>query len=324
MGFLILILLAMHVGALFGRESFGNKSMLFGAFFSLLLDIPFLWWDSLDLFSREHAHNWSHSVFAVILYSLITMGLHFFRKKDPFPLLKIAIPVFVFHLLFDACTTNGMPLFFPFSQMAIGWDVISRSDIIVFTTLLISSFFIYRVPHLFKSQYTLFFLSFYGLSSLGLSLQARQTVTPVLSQMGFPAQNIHITSPSLLFPLRRVTAADQNHRFAVSYFSPFSTRPPRVYVRNSEYNPQITSLLQSDLGQRLLQISSSMIFIERVDNRYLFSDIRFGGFHDTWDSPLRIQSIIDKGNALPLEHVSFYSKTPFFEDLSEGWSFVFP
>lgn len=323
MGFLIPILLAMHMGDLFGKESFGRKSMLIGAFFSLLLDLPSFGSDTLDLFDREHAHNWSHSIFAVILYVLIIMGLSFLGKKEPFPLLNVAIPVFFVHLLFDAGTTNGMPLFFPFSEQAIGWDVISRFDIIIGTTLFISTIFIYRFP-IFKSQYTLFFLSCYTLFSLGLSLQARQSVLPILSQMGFPSQNIHITSPSLLFPIRRVTAIDPNHRLAVSYVSPFSIRPPRFYVRESEYNPQIFSLLQSDIGQRLLQISSSMIFIERVDNRYLFSDIRFGGFHEIWDSPLRIQSIIDKGSALPLEHVPFYSKTPLFEDLSEGWNFLFP
>ena len=67
-----------------------------------------------------------------------------------------------------------------------------------------------------------------------------------------------------------------------------------------------------------------MIFIERGSNQYLFSDIRFGGFVDPWESPLRLRSNLDKGSALPLEHVYVYSKTPILEDIQQGWMLLFP
>ena len=110
--------------------------------------------------------------------------------------------------------------------------------------------------------------------------------------------------------MRRITVKE-NNRVAVSYVGPLTTRPPRVYVRESIANRQVSSLINSALGQRFLQVSSSMIFMERRNNQYLFSDIRFGGFVDPWDSPLRLRSILDKGSAFPLEHVYVYSKTPY-------------
>ena len=324
MGYIIHIFLAVHVADIVGRKYLEKKAWLFGILLSIIMDIPSLWGDSLDIYEREHAHTWSHSLFAILLYCLIIMGLSFLRKKDPFSLVRIAIPVCSIHLLFDFLTTNGLPLFFPFSESLFGWDVISRYDIILSTSLCISIFFMYRFPRIVKSKYTLFFLLCYLLSSIGITLQAQTSVAPILSQMGFSTSHIHITSPSIIFPLRRICVKDENRRFAVAYFSPFSPRPPRVFVRETIENPQTMLLLQSDIGQRLLQISSSMIFMERLDNRYLFSDIRFGGFRDIWESPLRIQSILEKGLAHPLEHISFYSKTPLLDELQEGWHFVFP
>ena len=142
--------------------------------------------------------------------------------------------------------------------------------------------------------------------------------------MGFTEKHMQITNPTFLPLLRRISVKDDNERYAIAYFSPLSSRPPRIFVQQSIHNPQIDSLLQSALGQRLVQISSSMIFIKRLENRYIFSDIRFGGFIDPWESSLHVQSILEKGSAQPLEYVYFYPKTPLFEDVQEGWLILFP
>ena len=124
--------------------------------------------------------------------------------------------------------------------------------------------------------------------------------------MGFTSQKIHVSTPIFVFPIRRITVKDNNK--SLSHMFLHSQLVLHVYMyERSISNRQVSSLINSALGQRFLQVSSSMIFMERRNNQYLFSDIRFGGFVDPWDSSLRLRSILDKGSALPLEHVYVYS-----------------
>ena len=324
MGIVLQILLAMVVSDAFGREHLGRWALLLGAGCSILLDIPSFLYDSIDIFDQLHGMNWSHSAFSIILYTLICSGIAFAQKKPPFMYLRVTIPVFIIHLYFDISTTNGIMLFFPISMEPVQIHGFSRFDPIIITTLVIALLLTYKSPRYTISKKILSFLFFYSLLSHGITQQAKQTITPIIEQMGFSADKIHISTPSFVFPLRRVSVKDSNNRIAVSYVSPLTMRPPRVYVRESISNPQVSSLLNSDLGQRFLQVSSSMVFIERGNNQYLFSDIRFGGFVDPWESPLRLRSILDKGSASPLEHIYVYSKTPILEDIQQGWMLLFP
>ena len=324
MSILLHILLAMVVSDAFGRKHLGRWALLLGAGCSVLLDLPSLLYEPIDIFDQLHGMTWSHSAFSVILYTLICSGIAFAQKKSPLIYLRVAVPVFVIHLYFDISTTNGIMLLFPISMEPIQLHGFSRFDPIIIIPLVISLLSTYRVPRETISKRTLSFLLFYSLLSHGITQQARQTITPIIEQMGFSADQMHISTHSFVFPLRRVTVKDNRDRVAVSYVSPFTARPPRVYVRESVSNPQVSSLLNTSLGQRLLQVSSSMIFIERGSNQYLFSDIRFGGFVDPWESPLRLRSNLDKGSALPLEHVYVYSKTPILEDIQQGWMLLFP
>ena len=324
MSILLHILLAMVVSDAFGRKHLGRWALLLGAGCSILLDIPSFFYDSIDIFDQLHGMNWSHSAFSVTLYTLICSGIAFAQRKSPLLYLRVVVPVFVIHLYFDISTTNGIMLLFPISMDPVQIYGFSRFDPIIIIPLIITLLLTYNVPRDTISKRTLSFLLFYSLLAHGITQQARQTITPIIEQMGFSAEKMHISTPSFVFPLRRVTVKDDQNRVAVSYVSPFTIRPPRVYVRESIANPQVSSLLNSALGQRLLQVSSSMIFIERGSNQYLFSDIRFGGFIEPWESPLRLRSTLDKGSASPLEHVYVYSKTPILEDIQQGWMLLFP
>jgi membrane-bound metal-dependent hydrolase YbcI (DUF457 family) len=324
MGFIIQLLLAVALGDFLGRKHLGKWALLFGAGCSILIDLPSFFHDPIDTYGREHAHDWSHSFFGIILYTLCITGLAFLRKQEPIVFIRIAVPIFITHLLFDISNTNGAPLLFPFFDDLINIQGISRFDPIIGLPLGLSFLLTYRKARTKWSKRALFFVLCYTLSSHGLSLQARYSIAPMLIQMGFPENDIQITNPTFFPLLRRVSVKDEDDRYAITYFSPFSSRPPRVFVKQSIHNPQIDSLLQSSLGQRLVQISSSMIFIKRIENRYIFSDIRFGGFTDPWESSLHVQSILEKGSAQPLEYLYFYPKTPLFDDLQEGWKFLFP
>ena len=323
MGILLHILLALIVSDAFGRKHLGRWALILGAGCSLLLDIPSFFYDSVDIFDQLHSHNWSHSLFGVILYMLILSGIAFAQKKSPLLYLRVAGPVFCTHLYFDISTTNGIMLLFPISSSPIQFHGFARFDPIIIIPLLATLFLTYKIPRDTLSQKTLFFLLSYSIFAHGITLQAKKTIAPIIEQMGFSSQNIHVSTPTFVFPIRRITVKD-NNRVAVSYVSPFTTRPPRVYVRESISNRQVSSLINSALGQRFLQVSSSMIFTERRDNQYLFSDIRFGGFVDPWDSSLRLRSLLDKGSASPLEHVYVYSKTPILEDIQQGWMLLSP
>ena len=323
MGIILHILLAVVVSDAFGRKALGRWALLLGAGCSIVLDIPSFFHDSIDIADQLHGMNWSHSIFSIILYILLCSGVAFAQKKSPFLYLRVVIPVLVTHLYVDLSTTNGVMMLFPISTEPVVLHGFSRFDPIIIIPLMIALLLTYKTPRDFISRRIVFFLFFYSLLSHGITRQAEYTITPIIEQMGFTAENIHIATPSFVFPLRRVTVKDQN-RVAVSYVSPFNTRPPRVYVQESVSNPQVSSLLNSALGQRFLQVSSSMIFIEREDNQYLFSDIRFGGFVEPWESHLRLRSTLDKGSALPLEHVYVYPKTPILEDIQQGWMLLFP
>ena len=324
MGILIHILIAIIVADTFGRKTLGRWALLLGAGCSLLLDIPSLFLDPLDIFEQTHGANWSHSLFSITLYTLVCTGISFAQKKSPLHYLQVVIPVFVIHLFFDISTTNGITLFFPIWNTPIQMHGFSRFDPIIVTPLLIALVRTYKIPRTYWSKRVLIFLCSYSLFAHGISIQAKNSIAPMLTQMGFPSDKIHVTTPTYVFPLRRITVQDDAHRFAVAYVSPLTFRPPRIYVRERIWNPQISSLLSSAKGQRLLQVSSSMIFIERENNKYLFSDVRFGGLMEAWNSPLQLQSVLDKGNALPLEHVYVYSNTPLSEDIQQGWNLLLP
>lgn len=324
MGIIIHIIIAIIVADTFGRKTLGRWALLLGAGCSLLLDIPSLFHNSIDIFDQNHGTNWSHSLFGITLYTLIFTGISFAQKRHPFYYLRVVVPVFIIHLLFDFSTTNGITLFFPIWNTPIQHHGFSRFDPLIIIPVFVALVRTYKKPRIHWSRRVLFFLISYALLAHGLSLQAKKTVAPMLAQMGFLPEKINITAPSYVFPLRRITVQDDAHRFAIAYVSPLTLRPPRIYVQESVWNPQVESLLNSTFGQRLLQVSSSMIFIERENNKYLFSDIRFGGFTEPWISPLRLQSLLEKGNALPLEHVYVYSNTPLIEDIQKGWTLLLP
>ena len=324
MGILLHTLLAMVVSDAFGRKHLGGWALLLGLGCSILLDVPAFFYDSIDIFDQHHGMNWNHSLFSVTLYILIFSGIAFAQKKSPLIYLRVVVPVFFCHLYFDFSTTNGIMLFFPISTESIQLHGFSRFDPLIIIPLLIAFISTYRIPRETISKRTLLFLLFYSLLSHGVTQKAKYSVSPIIEQMGFSADKIHISTPSFVFPLRRITVQDNKNRVAVSYVSPFTTRPPRVYIQQSISNAQVSSLLNSAIGQRFLQVSSSMIFIERESNQYLFSDIRFGGFVDPWESPLRLRSTLEKGSALPLEHTYVYSKTPVLEDIQQGWMLLFP
>ena len=314
----------MVVADAFGRKHLGRWALLLGAGCSLLLDVPSFFYDSLDVFDQLHGMNWSHSAFSITLYMLVCSGIAFAQRKPPLLYLRVVVPVFIAHLYYDLSTTNGILLFFPISRDPVQLRGFSRFDPMIIIPLVTTLLLTYKTPKDFVSKRTIMFILCYSFLSHGITLHAKHTITPIIQQMGFSADEMHVTAPSFVFPMRRVTIMDNKDRVAVSYVSPFTTRPPRVYVRESISNPQVSSLMNSALGQRFLQVSSSMVFIERGSNQYLFSDIRFGGFVEPWESPLRLRSSIEKGSALPLEHVYVYSKTPLLEDIQQGWTLLFP
>ena len=270
----------------------------------------------------NHAQHWSHTPAAILPIGLIFTGLLSITLKNWQQLGVLVFTVLTVHVFLDAISTNGILLLYPFSYSLFCLEGLADFEPILFLCFLLGAILAYKKRNLYWNRRALIFGTCYLLFSCGLSIQAKKTLTPMLNQMGFSRDSLQVTNVPYIFPLRRITAKDARNRFAIAYFSPFSLRPPRIWVRKSEVNAQTKSLLQSSLGQNLLYRSHSMVFVERVNNRYIFSDVRHGSFSDPWFSPYQAQSIIMKGVPGPLFYTQSYSRNTFFDDVDKGWQLL--
>ena len=317
------ILVGAVVSDLLGRKYFSHKALLLGAGCNLALDLLSFFPTQYENNSLNHAQHWSHTPMIVVLLGIILCIAFSALLKNWQRIVILVFSVLTLHMLLDLISTNGITLLYPFSNALFHVECFAHFEPLLFMVALVGSIFAYKKLDLRWNQRVLTVGLGYVFASYGLSLQAQQTLTPMLNQMGFSRDSLQVTNVQYFFPLRRITAKDAKNRFAVAYFSPFSRRPPRIWVRRSEVNAQTKSLLQSSVGQRLLHRSHYMVFVERVNNRYIFSDIRHGSFSDPWFSPYQVQSIIMKGVPGPLFYAQSYSKNTFFDDVDKGWRLLF-
>jgi len=310
------------IADLLGRKTFSRKAFFIGAGCNLLLDVISFLPSRYEEIMLNHAQHWSHTPAAILALGIVFTAVLSIKLKNWQQIGILVFTILTVHVVLDTMSTNGILLLYPFSHSLFHIECLAHFEPILFVGFLLGAIIAYKKRNLYWNRRILIFGACYLIFSYALSMQAKRTLTPMLNQMGFSRDSLQITNVPYIFLLRRVTAKDARNRFAIAYFGPFSLRPPRIWVRKSEVNAQTKSLLQSSLGQNLLYRSHSMVFVERVNNRYIFSDVRHGSFSDPWFSPYQAQSTIMKGVPGPLFYTQSYSRNTFFDDIDNGWQLL--
>lgn len=113
-----------------GRKP-GRRLLAVGAVAALLPDVDvFIRSASDPLLAIEHHRGMTHALIAIPLGGIIA-ALPFMARTDARERLALAlagIAAYGSHALLDAATTYGTQLFWPFSQMRVGLDIISIID----------------------------------------------------------------------------------------------------------------------------------------------------------------------------------------------------
>ncbi len=194
------------------------------------------------------------------------------------------------HPLLDCCTAYGTQLFQPFSDYRVSWNIISVVDPLYTVPFLISLIvvsFSVRISN-FRRKWLIFGLSwsvFYLFLTSINYFYVKNTFKKSLDKAGYKYNRL-VISPTLLnnFYWRGVAEGDSEYYYAgysifdcSDYFENFTVFPkkqniPPEYANNKDF-------------QVLPWFANGFYIISEInENKYQFSDLRYGMFTDKYTS----------------------------------------
>lgn len=278
--------LGASVAELFFGRRLGNKALLWGGILGTLPDldvIPGKWMSELDsvAFHRGPSHS---LIFCILLvYPIAWLIRRCYRNKIDLNLHYLALCVFsilVTHDILDMCTTWGTKFLWPFSDVAIAWQIIFVADPLYTSPFLLAFVFILFLKRQSKWRFKINSLALilstsYLIICLGLKMYIHNHFERAFATSSEPVQRWS-SRPAPLTSLLWTANAETENYYIISYASIFD-KGPAFPITYFEKNHQLRKQWQSQLPfQKLQSITQGQYLFKTIDHGIEISDLRFG------------------------------------------------
>ena len=322
-------LLGGSLAGAFSKKNNINKAVFCGFIGGLAPDLDVLIKSSSDpLLSIDYHRHFTHSlIFSPIGGFLVSLIVFFiFKNKLPFKLIFLFSSLGYFsHGFLDACTSYGTILFWPFSDVRVGLNIISIIDPIFTLTLLIFFIFTLVFNSVFLIRTGLFLSMFLLIFNFFKYQQVESYVKNIAKERKHQIKKIFLNPTIGNNILWRSIYKHNNHYYIDAIYYPLFGKPK--YKKGSKINvineekvfPSLpTNSTQRKDIKRFSYFSQGYIYIH-PDHDNLIADLRYGTLPYDYKSLWGIE--IDPYN--PNNHVIFKNIRNFNESIyDEFWQML--
>ena len=279
------VVLGAAVGEAVLGKKIGNRAMIWGAIGGTIPDLDvFLKYFVDEITNTEMHRGFSHSlVFAILIAPIlgwVAKKLH--RKLKDVSLKNWSWMFFwivVTHPLLDAHTSWGTQFFWPFEYR------LAYQNIFVVDPLYTIPFLIFVVVAMFykRTNPRRKFFNRAGIlisSSYMLLTLFFKGVSHICFQNELEHKNIEYveldTKPTPLNSILWNAFVETETGFRVAYFSLFDSQQIKFSKEFKKNHRLLNPYMDQKVVKQLIKISAGWYYVDKIDDRFLFWDIRFG------------------------------------------------
>ena len=279
------VVLGAAVGEAVLGKKIGNRAMLWGAIGGTIPDLDvFLKYFVDEITNTEMHRGFSHSLLFAILIAPI---LGWVAKKSHKKLKDVSLKnwswmffwIVVTHPLLDAHTSWGTQFFWPFEYRLAYQNIFVVDPLytIPFLILVVVAMFYKRTnPRrkffnkagiLISSSYMLLTLVFKGVSHIAFQNELEHKKIEYVELD---------TKPTPLNSILWNAFVETESGFRVAYFSLFDSQQIKFSKEFKKNHELLNPYMAQKVIQQLIKISAGWYYVDKVDDGFLFWDIRFG------------------------------------------------
>ena len=277
------IVLGAAVGEAVLGKKIGNRAMIWGAVAGTIPDLDIVWRYLTDTITATEMHRgFSHSiVFSILAAPLFGWLVHQLKKRPDVGWQgwsKLFFWGLFTHPLLDAFTTWGTQIFWPFN-----WRVAFNSIFVIDP--------LYTVPFLIcvliaatrkrgslsrkrTNNLGLYISTSYLLLTVVIKYVAHQKVVENLEQQGITYTQIS-TRPAPMNTVLWNINVDAGENYLIGDYSLFDSKPIsfKAYPKKRS---ESEALINTSEVQRLITISEGWYILEKIQDEWIYNDLRFG------------------------------------------------